>query len=108
MATDLRTIQDLEAQLHSYFFSTQRDFQDEMLWLLDELQELHTYLDRHDIPAVTSDASEFPLNLIDRVRILTFTLTNQIAGLEDRLVAAPDIAAFADEIDAKYAALPNC
>lgn len=101
MSTDLRTIQDLEAQLHSYFFTTHRDFQEEMLWLLDELQEIHNYLDYHNIPAVTSDVGKYPLNLIDRVRILIFTLTREIASLEDRLAAAPDIAAFADEIQAK-------
>lgn len=107
MATDVRTIQDLETQLHSQFFSLQRDFQSELLWLLDELQDIHNYLDRHAIPTVTQDPGQFPLNLIDRVRILTFTLGSQIAALEDRLAAAPDLEAFAGEIDAKYAATLN-
>ncbi len=49
--TTLSEIRDLEARLHSHLLEwTDVPLQNELLYLLDELQELHGEFDKRDIP----------------------------------------------------------
>lgn len=49
--TTLSEIRDLEARLHSHFLEwSDIPLQNELLYLLDELQELHGEFDKRDIP----------------------------------------------------------
>jgi hypothetical protein len=67
--TALSEIRDIETRLHSHFLEwSDKPLQNELLYLLDELQELHGELDKRDIPRL--DAQGLELNLSQRVILL--------------------------------------
>ena len=60
--TTLSEIRDLEARLHSHFLEwTDTPLQNELLFLLDDLQELHGELDKRDVPQTGQDGLELTL-----------------------------------------------
>ena len=60
--TTLSEIRDLEARLHSHFLEwTDVPLQNELLYLLDELQELHGEFDKRDIPLNNPQGLEMSL-----------------------------------------------
>ena len=60
--TTLSDIRDLEARLHSHFLEwSDTPLQNELLYLLDELQELHGELDKRDVPQTGQDGLELTL-----------------------------------------------
>ena len=60
--TTLSDIRDLEARLHSHFLEwSDTPLQNELLFLLDELQELHGELDKRDVPQTGQDGLELTL-----------------------------------------------
>lgn len=60
--TALSDIRDLEARLHSHFLEwSDTPLQNELLFLLDKLQELHGELDKRDIPKTGQDGLELTL-----------------------------------------------
>ena len=68
--TTLSDIRDLEARLHSHFLEwSDTPLQNELLFLLDELQELHGELDKSDVPQTGQDGLE--LTLRQRLFLLT-------------------------------------
>jgi len=67
--TTLSDIRDIEARLHSHFLEwSDTPLQNELLFLLDELQELHGVLDKRDVPQTGADGLE--LNLRQRIALL--------------------------------------
>ena len=67
MTTTLSEIRDLETRLHSHSLEwSDTPLQQELLYLLDELQELHGELDKRDVPQTGADGQELTL----RQRIL--------------------------------------
>ena len=67
----LSDIRDLETRLHSHFLEwSDIPLQNELLYFLDEVQELHNGLDKLDVPNVGSDGLE--LNLCQRINLLAF------------------------------------
>ena len=67
--TTLLEIRDLDARLHSHFLEwSDTPLQNELLFLLDELQELHGELDKCDVPQTGQDGLE--LNLRQRLFLL--------------------------------------
>jgi len=73
--TTLAEIRDLETRLHSHLLEwSDVPLQNELLYLLDELQELHGELDKRDIPQTDADGMELTL----RQRILLLA-SRQIA-----------------------------
>jgi hypothetical protein len=67
--TTLSEIRDLEARLHSHFLEwSDVPLQNELLFFLDELQELHNDLDKREVPNLGSDGLE--LNLHQRIALL--------------------------------------
>jgi len=74
MGTSLSEIRVLETRLHSHFFEwvDPLNTQGELMWVLDELQEIHNWLDRYDVPRTHGDGIE--ANLIDRVKWITLTI----------------------------------
>ena len=60
--TTLSDIRDLEARLHSHILEwTDTPLQNELLFLLDDLQELHGELDKRDVPRTGADGLELTL-----------------------------------------------
>jgi hypothetical protein len=60
--TTLSDIRDLEARLHSHFLEwSDTPLQNELLFLLDELQDLHGELDKRDVPQTGADGLELTL-----------------------------------------------
>ena len=60
--TTLSDIRDLEARLHSHFLEwSDTPLQNELLFLLDELQELHGEFDKRDVPQTEQDGLELTL-----------------------------------------------
>jgi len=67
--TTLSDIRGLETRLHSHFLEwSDIPLQNELLFFLDELQELHNDLDKRDVPNTGTDGQE--LNLHQRVFLL--------------------------------------
>jgi hypothetical protein len=67
--TTLSDIREIETRLHSHFLEwSDVPFQNELLFFLDELQELHGDLDKRDVPQIGADGLE--LNLRQRVFLL--------------------------------------
>jgi len=67
--TTLSDIRDLETRLHSHFLEwSDIPLQNELLFFLDELQELHNDLDKRDVPNTGTDGQE--LNLHQRIALL--------------------------------------
>lgn len=65
--TTLSEIRDLETRLHSHILEwSDVPLQNELLYLLDELQELHDELNKRDVPQTGADGLELTL----RQRIL--------------------------------------
>ena len=65
----LSDIRDLETRLHSHFLEwSDIPLQNEVLFFLDELQDLHGDLDKRDVPNTGSDGLE--LNLRQRINLL--------------------------------------
>jgi hypothetical protein len=72
----LSDIRDLETRLHSHFLEwSDVPLQNELLFFLDELQELHNDLDRRDVPNTGADGLE--LNLRQRVFLLASSQTTK-------------------------------
>ena len=67
--TTLSDIRDLETRLHSHFLEwSDIPLQNELLYFLDEVQELHNDLDKRDVPNTGADGLE--LNLRQRINLL--------------------------------------
>ena len=67
--TTIADIRDIETRLHSHLLEwSDTPLQTELLYLLDDLQDLHGLLDRLDVPKIGQDGLE--LNLSQRVRSL--------------------------------------
>jgi hypothetical protein len=67
--TTLSDIRELETRLHSHFLEwSDIPLQNELLYFLDEVQELHNDLDKRDIPNTGTDGLE--LDLRHRVFLL--------------------------------------
>ena len=67
----LSDIRDLETRLHSHFLEwSDIPLQNELLYFLDEVQELHNDLDKRDVPNIGADGLE--LNLRQRISLLAF------------------------------------
>jgi len=65
----LADIRDLETRLHAHFLEwSDTPLQNELLYLLDDLQDLHGELDKRDVPNTGSDGLE--LNLRQRINLL--------------------------------------
>ena len=65
----LSDIRDLETRLHSHFLEwSDIPLQNELLYFLDEVQELHNDLDKRDVPNIGADGLE--LNLRQRISLL--------------------------------------
>jgi hypothetical protein len=68
--TTLSEIRELEARLHSHILEwSDAPLQNELLYLLDDLQELHGELDKRDVPKTGADGLE--LSLRQRVFLLS-------------------------------------
>lgn len=64
--TTLSDIRDLETRLHSHFLEwSDTPLQNELLYFLDDLQDLHGELDKRDVPNTGADGLE--LNLRQRI-----------------------------------------
>jgi len=71
--TTLSEIRELESRLHSHFLEwSDAPLQNELLFFLDELQELHNDLDKREIPNTNPDGQV--LNLRQRVALLASKL----------------------------------
>jgi hypothetical protein len=69
MMASLTDIRILETRLHSHVLEwDDLPLQNELLFLLDELQEIHDQLDRCDVP--TTDVNGVDLSLLQRVKCL--------------------------------------
>ena len=67
--TTLSDIRDLEARLHSHFLEwSDTPLQNELLFLLDELQVIHGDLDRREVPQTGTDGLQ--LSLSQRIDLL--------------------------------------
>jgi hypothetical protein len=67
--TTLSDIRIMETRLHSHFLEwSDVSLQNELLYLLDDLQEIHNYLDKREVPNTSSDGME--LDLRQRVHLL--------------------------------------
>ena len=67
--TTLSQIREFESRLHSHFLEwSDIPLQNELLFFLDDLQELHNDLDKRDVPNTGADGQE--LNLRQRVSLL--------------------------------------
>ena len=56
--TTLSNIRDIEARLHCHILEwDDKPLQNELLWMLDEMQALHGKLDFCDVPSVDKEAS---------------------------------------------------
>jgi hypothetical protein len=65
----LSDIRDLETRLHSHFLEwSDTPLQNELLYFLDEVQELHNDLDKRDVP--NTGAYGLELNLRQRINLL--------------------------------------
>ena len=68
-------IRDLETRLHSHFLEwSDQPLQNELLYLLDELQELHGQLDRLNVPNVGPDGLEMTL----RQRVMHLAASSRV------------------------------
>ena len=77
--TTLADIRDIETRLHSHFLEwSDTPLQNELLYLLDDLQELHGQLDRLYVPRTGQDGLE--LNLNQRVRFLASRCHSVVKG----------------------------
>jgi hypothetical protein len=67
--TEISQLRDLECRLHSLLFDfPDRHLLDELLFLLDELQDIHGKLDLREVP--NSDPNSVELTLSQRVAYL--------------------------------------
>jgi hypothetical protein len=74
MATELENIRVLTTRLHSHVFDwSDRDLQEDLLYLLDQLQTLHDLLDGHNAPGKDGHTT-----LMFRVREMHLNSRNEI------------------------------
>ena len=67
--TTLSNIRDIETRLHSHFLEwDDKPLQNELLWILDELQQLHERLDYCDVPSI--DMHSIDMTLLQRLNWL--------------------------------------
>ncbi len=79
--TTLAEIRNLEIRLHSHCLEwSDMPLQNELLYLLDELQELHGELDRRDVPQIDIDGLD--LNLLQRLRLFFSSQASRQAPLD--------------------------
>jgi hypothetical protein len=88
--TTLSDIRELETRLHSHFLEwSDVPFQNELLFFLDEVQELHNDLDKRDVPNTGTDGLE--LNLRQRVFLLASSQASKQLPLDlDNNPGKPD------------------
>lgn len=71
--TTLSDIRDLECRLHSHFLEwSDEPLQNELLFVLDEMQEIHGELDKANVPTTGIDGIE--MTLPQRIAWLTHSL----------------------------------
>ena len=76
--TTLSNIRDIEARLHSHFLDwDDKPLQNELLWMLDEMQELHGKLDTCDVPSV--DSHGIDMTLLQRLNWLAMHYVRSIS-----------------------------
>ena len=86
--TTLSNIRDIEARLHSHFLDwDDKPLQNELLWMLDEMQELHGKLDTCDVPSV--DSHGIDMTLLQRLNWLITHIPLRTKLLQQRGVVLP-------------------
>jgi hypothetical protein len=96
--SDLRTLQRLINQIESQGTT---GLLDELLWLLDELREIHALLDKLDILAI-EPTTHIPFSLKGRIEMAFEHLQKKEDELETLIEGIYDIEAFSEEVDEKY------